>query len=252
MSTQIETTEDFMGRIMTDMGAAVSGALVKLGDELGLYKAMAESGPTDSVELARRTGTHERYVREWLAAQAASGYAEYDPDRSLYYLNDAQAAVLADETSESFGAGGFDCVAAVWRDGSKVRDAFLSGEGVGWHDHSACLFRGTERFFRPGYQRHLVKEWIPALSGVREKLEQGATAADVGCGHGASTILLAQAFPNSHFVGFDAHGPSIERAREAANAAGVSICPVGGFIPGTIAERFAKTRKMNKVPSSGR
>lgn len=221
MSTQTDSIEEFMGRIMSDMGAAVSGALVQLGDELGFYRAMAEAGPLDSVELARRTGTHERYVREWLAAQAASGYAEYDDEHNLYSLNEAQAAVLADENSSSFGAGGFDCVAAVWRDEPKIREAFRTGEGVGWHDHSACLFRGTERFFRPGYQRHLISEWIPALCGVQEKLEHGATAADVGCGHGASTILMAQAFPRSRFVGFDAHAPSIERARQAANEAGV-------------------------------
>jgi 2-polyprenyl-3-methyl-5-hydroxy-6-metoxy-1,4-benzoquinol methylase len=221
VTAAIETTEDFMGRIMQDMGAAVSGALVKLGDELGLYCAMAEAGPLDSAELARLTGTHERYVREWLAAQAAAGYADYDAGQHLYSLNEAQAAVLADEDGLAFGAGGFQSVAAVWRDEPKIREAFKSGEGVGWHDHSACLFRGTERFFRPAYKRHLVNEWIPSLDGVKEKLEAGARVADVGCGHGSSSILLAQAFPNSEFVGFDAHAPSIDNARIAAKDAGV-------------------------------
>jgi SAM-dependent methyltransferase len=221
MSIQTDPIQEFMGRIVADMGAAVSGALVQLGDELGLYKAMAEAGPIDSIELARKTGTYERYVREWLAAQAAAGYVEYDPERGLFWLNEAQAAVLADEDGLFFGAGGFDAVAAAWRDEPKIRDAFRSGEGVGWHEHSPCMFRGTERFFRPGYRRHLVAEWIPALEGVQGKLERGAAVADVGCGHGASTILLAQSFPNSRFTGFDAHAPSIERARQLAKEAGV-------------------------------
>lgn len=222
MSAQTDPIEEFLGRVMVDMGAAASGALVQLGDELGLYRAMAEAGPLDSIELARRTGTHERYVREWLAAQAAAGYAGYDAEHDLYSLSEAQAAVLADEGGPFFGAGGFDAVAAVWRDEPKVRDAFLSGEGVGWHEHSACMFRGTERFFRPGYQRYLVSEWIPALDGVREKLDRGAGVADVGCGHGASVILLAQAFPRSRFAGFDVHAPSIGRARQLAAEAGVA------------------------------
>ena len=227
MSTATHTTQEsediqeFMGRLMLDMGAAVSGALVHLGDALGLYKAMAEAGPVDSVELARRTGTHERYVREWLAAQAAAGYVQYDSEEDRYWLDAAQTAVLADEGSLYFGAGGFDSVAAAWRDEPKVREAFRTGAGVGWHEHSACMFRGTERFFRPAYRRHLLSEWIPSLEGVQEKLERGARVADVGCGHGASTILLAQAFPESRFFGFDAHGPSIERARQLADEAGV-------------------------------
>lgn len=229
MTTTTETTptatpspEEFMGQILLDMGAAVSGALVQLGDELGLYQAMAEAGDVDSVELARRTSTDERYVREWLAAQAASGYVDFDKTCGLYRLNDAQRAVLADETSPFFSAGGFDSIAAAWRDEPKIREAFKTGEGVGWHEHSQCLFRGTERFFRPGYQRHLVDEWIPALEGVKQKLEAGGKVADVGCGHGASTLLLAEAFPNSRFFGFDAHGPSIEHARAAARQAGVA------------------------------
>jgi len=216
-----EAIQDFMGKIMLDMGAAASGALVHLGDALGLYRAMAEAGRVDSVELARRTGTHERYVREWLAAQAAAGYVQYDAEADHYWLDPAQAAVLADEENLFFGAGGFESVAAVWRDEPKVREAFRTGAGVGWHEHSACMFRGTERFFRPAYRRHLVSEWIPALDGVAEKLERGARVADVGCGHGASAILLAQSFPASRFFGFDAHGPSIDRARQLAKEAGV-------------------------------
>jgi len=225
MSDETPTTdpiEEFTGRLLADLGAAVSGALVQLGDELGLYRALAEAGPVDSVELARRTGTDERYVREWLAAQAAAGYVEHERESGRYGLNAAQAAVLADEDGLFFGAGAFDSVAAVWRDEPKIRDAFRSGEGVGWHEHSPCLFRGTERFFRPAYRRHLVSEWIPALDGVQDRLEAGASVADVGCGRGASTVLLAQAFPRSRFVGFDAHAPSIERARELAEESGVA------------------------------
>ena len=213
--------QEFQEKMLGDMGAAVSGTLVLLGDRLGLYRAMAEAGPVDSVELARRTGTTERYVREWLAAQAAAGYAGYDAATSRYFLDDAQAAVLADEDSPAFTAGAFEAIAAVWRDEERVTDAFRSGAGVGWDEHSPCLFRGTERFFRPTYLRYLIDEWIPALDGVREKLEEGVLVADVGCGHGLSTLLMAQAFPKSTFLGFDYHRPSIERARRAARDAGV-------------------------------
>jgi 2-polyprenyl-3-methyl-5-hydroxy-6-metoxy-1,4-benzoquinol methylase len=214
--------EAFMGRMLNDMGAAMSGALILVGDKLGLYRAMAGAGPIGSHELARRTSTNERYVREWLAAQAASGYVSYDPGTKRYRLEPEQAAVFADESSPVFMAGAYEITASVYRDEPKITAAFQSGRGVGWHEHHQCLFCGTERFFRTSYNHHLVGEWLPALDGVVEKLKRGALVADVGCGHGASTILMAQAFPKSRFFGFDYHGPSIEFAREAAENAGVA------------------------------
>jgi SAM-dependent methyltransferase len=212
---------EFMGKILNDMGAAASAALVLIGDKLGLYATLAEAGPLTPTELAERTETTERYVREWLAAQAAAGYIQYQPETDRYAMTPEQALVLADESSPTFMAGGFDLLAAMFKDEPKIRDAFQTGRGVGWHEHSPCLFCGTERFFRSGYSAHLVNEWLPALAGVREKLERGAKVADVGCGHGASTILMANAFPRSSFIGFDYHGPSVERARAAAKEAGV-------------------------------
>lgn len=212
---------EFAGKILNDMGAAATGAMVLIGDKLGLYKALAEGGPLASTELAARTGTAERYTREWLAAQAAAGYIQYRPETGTYAMTAEQALVLADDTSPAFMAGGFEVLASMFKDEPKISDAFRSGRGVGWHEHSPCLFRGTERFFRTGYAAHLVQEWLPALTGVREKLERGAKVADVGCGHGASSILMARAFPNSTFIGFDYHGPSVERARVAAREAGL-------------------------------
>ncbi|MCX7586995.1 methyltransferase domain-containing protein [Phenylobacterium sp. 58.2.17] len=213
--------EAFQGKMLGDMGAAISAALVILGDQLGLYKAMADGGPTTSLKLAAATGTTERYVREWLAAQAASGYVEYDPVKAEFSLTPEQAMVFADEGGPAFMAGGFEVLAAMFRDEPKVAAVFKSGKGLGWHEHDVCLFRGTERFFRPGYNAHLTTEWIPALDGMEGKLKSGARVADVGCGHGASTVLMAKTYPNSKFYGFDYHGPSIERAREAAKEAGV-------------------------------
>jgi 2-polyprenyl-3-methyl-5-hydroxy-6-metoxy-1,4-benzoquinol methylase len=212
----------FLGRMVGDLGAIATGALVLLGDRLGLYAALAEAGRTSPAELARRTGTRERYVREWLAAQAAAGYVSYDDEANLFYLSPEQAAVFADEASPAAMAGAFEVMATLWLDEPKVAEAFRTGRGVGWHEHSTCLFRGTERFFRPGYNANLVSSWLPALEGVTAKLERGATVADVGCGHGSSTIVMAKAFPQSSFVGFDYHAPSIERARAAAAEAGVS------------------------------
>jgi SAM-dependent methyltransferase len=213
--------DELMGKLLNDMGAAATGALVVIGDKLGLYKALAEAGPLAPADLAARTGTAERYVREWLAAQAAAGYVQYEPEAGTYAMTPEQALALADERSPAFVAGAFEVIASMFKDEPKVSDAFRTGRGVGWHEHSPCLFRGTERFFRAGYAAHLVPEWLPALTGVCEKLERGARVADVGCGHGASTIVMAQAFPNSTFTGFDFHGPSVERARAAAREAGV-------------------------------
>ncbi len=221
MPTDQAKLDEFMGRLLHDMGAAATGALVLIGDKLGLYKALAAGGPLSPAELAARTGTAERYVREWLAAQAAAGYVQYQPEAGTYSMTAEQALALADEQSPAFVPGAFEVIASMFKDEPKISQAFRTGSGVGWHEHSPCLFRGTERFFRAGYAAHLVPEWLPALTGVCEKLKRGAKVADVGCGHGASTIVMAQAFPQSTFTGFDYHGPSIERARAAAREAGV-------------------------------
>jgi 2-polyprenyl-3-methyl-5-hydroxy-6-metoxy-1,4-benzoquinol methylase len=212
----------FLGRMVGDLGAIATGALVVLGDRLGLFKAMKSGDKVTAAEVAARTGTHERYIREWLSAQAAAGYVQYDATDDRFYLDPEQAVVFAEENSPAFMAGAFELMAALWIDEPKVSEAFRTGKGVGWHDHSACLFRGTERFFRPGYNANLIGSWLPALDGVVEKLERGVQVADVGCGHGASTVLMASAYPRSHFTGFDYHAPSIERARKAAEENGVS------------------------------
>jgi SAM-dependent methyltransferase len=213
---------DFVMKAVGEMGAAMNAALVIIGDKLGLYKAMAGAGPMTSAELAAKTGTAERYVREWLAAQAAGELVTYDAATQKYTLPPEQAFALADELSPVFLPGAYYIISACLKDEAKITDAFRSGDGVGWHEHDSCLFVGTERFFRPNYRAHLIDEWIPALGGVEAKLKSGAHAADVGCGLGTSTILLAQAYQKSTFVGFDYHPESIELAREAARKAGVS------------------------------
>ncbi|MBW8815780.1 MAG: methyltransferase domain-containing protein [Caulobacterales bacterium] len=212
----------FMGKMVGDMGAAMSAALVVLGDHLGLYKALAARGPSTPFDLAAATGLNERLIREWLAAQAASEYVTFDPLTGHFSLSPEQALVFADEESPVFMAGGFEVLAAAFKDEPKVAKAFRSGLGLGWHEHDVCLFRGTERFFRPGYNANLISGWIPALDGVEAKLQAGARVVDVGCGHGASTILMARAFPNSRFTGVDYHAPSIERAKQGAAEAGVA------------------------------
>jgi SAM-dependent methyltransferase len=211
----------FLGMMITDMGAAMSAALVLVGDRLGLFKALADA-PATPGELAERTGTAERYVREWLSAQAAAGHVRYEPETKRFSLDPEQALVFADEDSPVFLGGFGDIVQSVFRDEPKVTAAFKSGRGVGWHERDQCLFCGTERFFRTGYRHHLVQEWLPALDGVEEKLKRGAKVADVGCGHGISTMLMAQAFPKSTFPGFDYHPASGEAARQRAEAAGVA------------------------------
>jgi SAM-dependent methyltransferase len=214
--------EAFMGQAVTDMGAIISAPLFVIGEKLGLYKAMAGAGPLSSQEIAERTGVHERSVREWLRNQAAGGYIAYDADTDTYTLPDEHALALADENSPFYILGVYDSIASLYADEDRILDAFKTGKGMGWHEHDHRLFRGTERFFRPGYKANLVAEWIPALEGVQEKLERGAKVADVGCGHGASTVIMAEAFPNSEFIGFDYHPDSIKRAEEAAREAGVS------------------------------
>src|SRR5918995_4924723 len=217
---------DFMGKVVNDLGATSSTVLVIIGDKLGLYEAMADSKPVTSTELANRTGTTERYVREWLANQAAGGYIIYDPNTEKYTLPPEQAMVLANDKSPAFALGGFQSAMACFRDEPKITDAFSTGRGVDWGDHDPNLYEGTERFFKPNYVANIVSSWIPSLDGgkVEEKLKHGSGAkiADVGCGHGISTILMAKAYPNSKFIGFDYHKPSIEIARKKAKEEGLS------------------------------
>jgi SAM-dependent methyltransferase len=214
--------EAFVGRVVTDLGATLSGVLVNVGRRLGLYQAMAELGACTSASLAEATGVRERYIREWLANQAAGGYVAYDPDKRTYVLPPAQAMVLAVEQSPVFMAAAFDVAASFWLDEDKFVEAFRSGEGLGWHAHNHRLFCGTESFFRTGYRAYLVSTWLPALDGIVERLKRGGRVADIGCGHGASTILMAQAFPKSRFLGIDYHDASIATARQRAAAAGVT------------------------------
>jgi 2-polyprenyl-3-methyl-5-hydroxy-6-metoxy-1,4-benzoquinol methylase len=216
-----EKLQAFLGKVVSDFGAAMSATLVYIGQKLGLYGAMAESGPVTPAELAERTNTSERYIREWLLNQAAGGYVEYDPAEGRYHLSPEQLVALTDHTSPYFVGGGFYLVKALSRAEPRISEAFRTGGGMLWGEHDPDLFVGTEQFFRAGYTAHLVSEWIPALTNVEEKLLTGATVADVGCGHGASTIILAQAYPDSRFYGYDNHEASIASAREAAKKAGV-------------------------------
>jgi SAM-dependent methyltransferase len=213
---------EFLGKMVTDLGAAVSAALVLTGDKLGLYKTLAAEGPLNSEELAQRTRTTERYVREWLAAQAASGYVEYDSSQNKFFMTPEQVAVFADDDSPFNMSGGYYALSAVLKDEPKVTEAFSTGEGISWGDHDGCLFCGTEKFFRPGYKANLTTSWIPALDGVEERLKNGGLVADIGCGHGVSTMVMAEAYPKSKFFGFDFHHPSIVHARKAAEKSGLS------------------------------
>ncbi len=212
----------FVFKAVDEVGATLNTALVVMGDRLGLYRAMAGAGPLTPAELAGRTGTAERYVREWLNAQAAGGYVDYDPDSSRYSLSPEHAMALTDESSPAYLPGFFQIALGSVVDSPRITEAARTGAGVGWHAHGQDVFDGCERFFRPGYNANLVSAWLPALDGVVGKLEQGATVADVGCGHGSSTILLAQAFPNSTFTGSDYHDGSIATAHQRAAEAGVA------------------------------
>jgi len=213
--------EKFMGQALGELGAGLNAALVIIGDKLGLYKAMAGAGPMTSAELAQKTATTERYVREWLSAQAAGGFVTYDAGTGCFTLPDEQAFALAVEDSPAYLPGAYQVIASVLKDEPRITEAFRSGAGVGWHEHCADLFQGTERFFRPNYAANLVSSWIPALHGMEAKLQAGARVADVGCGHGASTVMMAKAYPKTQFVGFDYHAPSIEHAWQAAEKAGL-------------------------------
>jgi SAM-dependent methyltransferase len=211
----------FLERAIGDMGAAMHATLVLIGDKLGLYRAMAGAGPLTPAELAARTKTEERYVREWLNANAASGYVTYDAATKRFELPPEQAFALTVEDSPAYLPGAFQIISSCFKDEPKITQAFRTGDGVGWHEHDANLFFGTERFFRPSYAANLMQAWIPALDGVEAKLRAGAAVADVGCGHGASTILMAKAFPRSRFFGFDYHSGSIEHARHIAGKEGL-------------------------------
>jgi 2-polyprenyl-3-methyl-5-hydroxy-6-metoxy-1,4-benzoquinol methylase len=212
----------FVFRAVDEVGATLNTALVVLGDKLGLYRALAGTGGLTSVELAERTGTAERYVREWLNNQAAGGYIAYDPASARYSLPPEQAIALTDSDSPAYLPGFFEIALGSVLDSPRIVEAAKRGNGVGWHEHSHEVHEGCERFFRPGYNAHLLTEWLPALEGVVAKLEAGAQVADVGCGHGASTVLMAKAYPNSRFVGSDYHQGSIETARARAEEAGVA------------------------------
>jgi 2-polyprenyl-3-methyl-5-hydroxy-6-metoxy-1,4-benzoquinol methylase len=212
---------ELLMKVVGDLGAAMSTALVVLGDKLGLYKALAEE-PATSAELAERTGTHERYVREWQNNQAASGYVEYDAASQRFSMTPEQAAAFADASGPAFMPGAFEVAAAGVHAEPRIRERFRTGAGLGWGEQHECLFRGTESFFRASYVGNLIGGWIPALDGVQQRLEKGCEVADVGCGHGASTLLLAEAFPHSTFIGFDYHAPSVATANERARERGLA------------------------------
>jgi len=212
----------FMGQMLSDLGGAASVALVRIGDALGLYKTLHERGPMTVAELAGAAGVNERYLREWLSHQAASNYVSYDPTTQKFALPPEQAMVFAIEESPVFMPGAFDSMASFLDNQAKVEPAFKTGAGVAWGDQAGCLFCSVARFFRPGYLNNLVGSWLPALDGVVEKLQRGAKVADVGCGHGVSTVIMAQAFPNSQFIGYDFHPSSIEHAQAHAREHGVT------------------------------
>jgi SAM-dependent methyltransferase len=220
MAIDNDRLNTFLGRAVGDLGAAISATLILVGDRLGLYRALAAS-PATPADLAQRTHTHERYIREWLANQAAGGYVTYDADSGRYSLDDAQALCLASPDSPVDLAGAYYIVEAAFHALERTTENFRTGQGMEWGEHHACLFHGTERFFRAGYHAHLLTEWLPALDGAVEKLGHGAHVADVGCGHGASTLLMARAFPHSQFVGYDYHADSVRTANERASAAGI-------------------------------
>ena len=225
----------FLGQVIGELGATVNAGLIVVGDRLGLYKAMAGAGAVTPAELAERTGTTERYVREWLNAQAAGGYVRYDPATQRYELPPEQAMALADENSPAFVGGAFELATATLKAVPQIEERFRTGAGLGWHEHDHGVFTGCERFFRPGYNANLVSAWIPALDGVEDKLRVGAKIADVGCGLGASSRLLAEAYPRSRVVGFDYHRESIELAKRKAREAGLSdrltfeVAPAASF-----------------------
>ncbi|HLY59444.1 MAG TPA: methyltransferase domain-containing protein [Terriglobia bacterium] len=221
MAIDMDKLNTFIGQFVGDLGAAVAAGMVVIGEKLGLYKALAP-GPLSSKELAAKTQTDERYVREWLSSQAAGGYVTYDDKTDKFSLTEEQAFTLANEESPAYLPGAFQLALGSLAAVPRIAESFRTGAGMGWHEHDEGVFHGCEKFFRPGYAANLVTSWIPALQDVKGKLEAGARVADVGCGKGASTILMAKSFPKSHFFGFDYHDKSIEGARESAQRAGVA------------------------------
>ena len=221
MALNMDKLNAFVGHFVGDLGATAHAGMVVIGDKLGLYKALA-FGPMTSVELATKTSTDERYIREWLSSQAAGGYVTYDSQADKFSLSEEQAFTLADEDSPAYLPGAFEMALGALAAVPRITAAFRSGAGMGWHEHDESVFHGCEKFFRSGYAANLISSWIPALEGVQQKLEAGARVADVGCGKGASTILMAKAFPKSSFVGFDSHDQSIEGARNSARRQGLN------------------------------
>jgi SAM-dependent methyltransferase len=221
MSINETKLNEFLGKAVGDLGAAISSTLIIVGDKLGLYKALAQT-PATPAELAKRTGTNERYIRKWLNNQAAGGYVEYDAASGRFSMSEEQKLCLADPNGPVDLPGAQFIVEAVFHALDRTMENFKSGKGMEWGEHHACLFHGTERFFRAGYNANLLVSWLPALDGVVDKLKRGAKAADVGCGHGASTVLLAKAYPKSTFIGYDYHAASIDTARQRAKEAGVT------------------------------
>ncbi len=216
----MEKLNAFIGQFVTDLGASVHAGMVVIGEKLGLYKTLA-AGPMTPAALAAKTGTDERYLREWLASQAAGGYVTYDDTTRMFSLTEEQAFALAYEDSPAYLPGAFELAVGSLAAVPRIAEAFRTGAGMGWHEHDSGVFHGCEKFFRPGYAANLVSTWIPSLDGVQRKLEAGARVADVGCGKGASTVLMSRAFPNSRFFGFDYHDGSVEAARESAGRQGV-------------------------------
>jgi len=234
MTVNPQKLDTLVGKLFAELSAGYGGVMASLGDKLGLYRAMAGAGPLSSHEVARRSGCAERYVREWLNAQVAGGYVDYHPTSASYELTPEQAAVLADDTSPVFLPHAWQVVGSMWADEPKTLDAFRTGRGVSWGEHSEQLFCGVAAFYRNCYSGSLVQEWLPALTGVTAKLQAGARVADIGCGHGHSTVLMAQAYPNSRFWGFDVHAASIDAARRVAQEAGVGnvcfeVAPADGY-----------------------
>jgi SAM-dependent methyltransferase len=221
-TVDVDKLMSFVLNAVSEVGATLNTALVVMGDKLGLYRALAGAGPVSAEELANKTGTAERYVREWLNAQAAGGFVSYDSASGRYRLPPEQGVALTDESSPAYLPGLFQMALGSVLDSPRITEAAKTGEGVGWHDHVADVHDGCERFFRPSYNAHLVAEWLPALDGAVDKLERGALVADVGCGHGSSTILMAQSYPSSTFVGSDYHEGSVATARRRAEAAAVA------------------------------
>jgi SAM-dependent methyltransferase len=227
MQIQEEKLNELLGKVVTEYGAAVMGLHVHIGDKLGLYRALGANGGLTSHQLAETTGTAERYVREWLAAQAATGYVDYSAEEGTFSLSPEQRAVFADESSPALMTGGFYSLGALYESEPRLTEAYRTGDGVAWGDHGSGCFCGAEKFYGPLYKANLVSEWLPALDDVTAKLKAGGRVADIGCGHGVSTIVMAQAFPASQFYGFDFHASSIERARRLAEEAGVNNATFG-------------------------